>query len=162
MEPRANDSHKQQRHVSWNDAWSAEKQRERVRLAACREIPTAGPVRLFLANVARELPRIKARTLQYFSWRSSKHRPNTGGMQMQTSVSGDDQEKYYVLESEQALEVRGPSVSASPRTGDSNDVPQLEEFTEERGASRNDPEDLIEHGRAVHSVKTRRAIGGEP
>jgi hypothetical protein len=145
MERRANESHKQHRHVSWNDAWLAEKQREQSRLTACRDIPTAGPVKLFVANVAREIPRIKARTLQYFNWRSPKHRPNSG-MHVQASVSGDDRENDYVLGSEEVVETGGTSLNGPPRTGDPNDMPQLEEFTEERSEQNSTKEATHEKG----------------
>ena len=106
MQNRANDSHRQSRHISWNEAWSEENQRERARLAACLEIPTAGPVKLFVANVARELPRIKARTLRYLSWKSPRERPSTGGIHTQVGVGSNDQQNYYILRAEPAAELR--------------------------------------------------------
>ena len=30
-------------HITWNEAWRAEKAREKARQACCNEIPTAGP-----------------------------------------------------------------------------------------------------------------------
>jgi hypothetical protein len=52
-------SFNQHRHITWNEAWSAESKREQARLTACLEIPTAGPIRLLVDNIAREFRKAK-------------------------------------------------------------------------------------------------------
>jgi len=58
---------KRQLHITWDEAWRAENQREKARQACCNEIPTAGPVKLFATNVARELPKVKAAAFRFLS-----------------------------------------------------------------------------------------------
>ena len=54
-------------HITWDEAWRAEKAREKARQACCNEIPTAGPLKLFAANLAREFPKLKATAFRFLS-----------------------------------------------------------------------------------------------
>jgi hypothetical protein len=111
LEARCDKPLKGYHHISWKEAWVAENERERARLFACNEIPTAGPIELFAANVARELPKLKARAFRYFTWMSVKRRATRSTSRTQAQV---DNENYYIVKLEG--ETRLP-VSSSMKQG---------------------------------------------
>jgi hypothetical protein len=88
---------KRHNHISWNEAWCAENERERARLLSCHEIPTAGPFRLFAANVARELPGIKARAFRYLTWMSFMRRTSSSTAQKHAPVRDENQDTYFIM-----------------------------------------------------------------
>jgi len=88
-------------HFTWDQAWRAESEREQARLSSCNDIPTAGPFTLFAANVARELPKIKARAFRYFSWMAFKRRASAKP-QSQTAVPKGQSDSYVIMDSEEA------------------------------------------------------------
>ena len=57
-------------HFSWGQAWRAENEREKAKLLCCNENPTAGPLKLFAANVVKELPNLKAKAIRFLSLKS--------------------------------------------------------------------------------------------
>jgi hypothetical protein len=87
---------KRQVHISWNEAWRAEKEREKARLTSCNEIPTAGPLTLLAVNIARELPNIKARAFRYFSRMSLKRRSGHRAWQKPALPSKEKREEHGI------------------------------------------------------------------
>ncbi|MGH7929396.1 MAG: hypothetical protein ACREQV_16525 [Candidatus Binatia bacterium] len=54
-------------HITWTEAQRAETERENVRRARYKSIPARSLLKLLSANVSKELPRLKATALRFFS-----------------------------------------------------------------------------------------------
>jgi hypothetical protein len=107
-------SFKRQNHISWNDAWRAENDRERARLISCNQIPTAGPIALLAANVARELPNIKARAFRYFTWMSFRRRANSTTSQKQGPGAREAGDLYVFEDANEELAAAGKTLKQEP------------------------------------------------
>jgi len=67
MEKMKQEQAKRTIHISWNEAQKAETERENVRRARYKSIPAPSFLKLISTNVSKELPRLKATALRFFS-----------------------------------------------------------------------------------------------
>jgi hypothetical protein len=86
-------------HFTWDQAWRAESEREKARLACCNEVPTAGPVKLFVANVAKELPHMRARAFRYLAWMSFSQRQDRNIPRKRIPAAAEQGDQYVIMNS---------------------------------------------------------------